>query len=112
MLGREPEVVLFCLELPTQDRLLSGPGGVHLAEILCRGRILTESVCGLVGTEDCVDPSKKVEENLASFLGAALAGLDKIVQVEAYLGQGVRLMLGGGLHPLFIISLLGRPICQ
>ena len=67
-----------------------------MAELLCRDCLLTEAICGLVGTEDCVDAPKNVAEYPAPFLGDALAGRDKIVQVDVYLGQGGQLMLGEG----------------
>ena len=47
---------------------------------------------GLVGPEDCVYSSKKVVEPLRPLLGDDLSGQDKIVQVDVYLVQGVRLL--------------------
>ena len=67
-------MVLFCINIPPQGHLLSGPGGAPLAKILCRYRLLMEAVCGLVGPEDCYDAPKKVVEHLEPLLGGALAG--------------------------------------
>ena len=67
-------MVLFCIDLPPQDRLIGVTGGSPLSEPLCRDRLLMEVVCGLVWPEYCVDAPKNVTEHLAYFCGAALEG--------------------------------------
>ena len=44
-----------------------------LTDIFRRDRLLTEAICGHIGTEDFADYPKEVVEHLALFLGDALA---------------------------------------
>ena len=111
-LGHELEVVLSCVELPLQNRLLGGPGCISLPELLCRDRLLTEAVGIYVRSEDFVDAPKTVAEHLSSLCGAALASGDKFVQVDVYLGQGVLPLLGGGQRPLFVVGRRWRLVVE
>ena len=103
-------MVLFCVKLPPQYCLIGLPGGVSLPYIICGYGLISETVCGCIQPEDCVDAPKEVAEHLLLFCGSALVCGDEVVQVDVYLGQGVHLQLGGGLRPLFIVVWLGRPL--
>ena len=61
-LGRESEVVLFCVYVLPQKLLFCGPGTVSLPKLLCRDRLITEAVDFYVRSEDFFDAPKNVEE--------------------------------------------------
>ena len=110
VLGRESEVVIFCVKLPHQNRLLGGPGGVSLPDILRRDWLITEAIGVDVRSEGFVNAPKNGVDHLSYLFWDPLASGGKVVQVDIYLVQGVPLLIGGGLRPLFVIGRFWKPV--
>ena len=59
-LRRQSEVVLFSVDLPSQDCLFCQSGGVSLPHLISGDGLLSEAAGGCVHLEECVNATEEV----------------------------------------------------